>query len=148
MSRPTRAYWCTRYGSAIAAKIERLYGHRYDPDDEITVTAGATQAILTATLALIHAGDEAIVLHPSYAMYRFYAEVAGAEIREIPYRAETLAFPMEELLAAITPATLGSRCRKRSIYTSPPRSLKAPTGVWFSCLIQTSTLVRAERSGQ
>jgi histidinol-phosphate aminotransferase len=44
-------------------------------------------------------------MRPSYAMYRFYAEVAGASIREIDYRKGTLDFPLEELLAAITPST-------------------------------------------
>jgi methionine aminotransferase len=51
---------------AIAAKIESLYGRRYDPGSEITVTAGATQAILSAILAVVHPGDEVIVLEPSY----------------------------------------------------------------------------------
>jgi histidinol-phosphate aminotransferase len=46
-------------------------------------------------------GGEVLLLRPSYAMYRFYAEVAGASIREIPYRAQKLAFPLEELLDAI-----------------------------------------------
>ena len=54
---------------AIARKIEALYGHRYDPDTEITVTAGATQGILTAMLALVHPGDEVIVIEPAYDSY-------------------------------------------------------------------------------
>ncbi|MEO8835773.1 MAG: aminotransferase class I/II-fold pyridoxal phosphate-dependent enzyme, partial [Caldimonas sp.] len=45
----------------IAAKMEALYGHRYDAASEITVTAGATQAILTAVLAFVGPGDEVIV---------------------------------------------------------------------------------------
>src|SRR3954447_6465395 len=43
---------------AVAAKIESLYGHRYDAASEITITAGATQAILSAILAIVHPGDE------------------------------------------------------------------------------------------
>ena len=43
---------------AVSAKIEALYGRRYDPVSEITVTAGATQAILTIILATVHAGDD------------------------------------------------------------------------------------------
>ena len=54
---------------AIAAKIEALYGRSYRASDEITVTAGATQAILTAILAIVHAGDEVIVLEPCYDSY-------------------------------------------------------------------------------
>ena len=53
----------------IAAKIEALYGHRYDPVSEITVTAGATQAIITAVLAFVGPGDEVIVLDPCYDSY-------------------------------------------------------------------------------
>jgi len=53
----------------ISAKMEAIYGRRYDPASEITVTAGATQAILTAILALVHPGDEVIVLDPSYDSY-------------------------------------------------------------------------------
>ena len=49
---------------AIAKKVEAIYGHRYDANTEITITAGATQAILTAILALVHPGDEVIVLEP------------------------------------------------------------------------------------
>lgn len=49
---------------AIAAKLQSLYGRRYDAEREITVTAGATQAILTALLALVQPGDEVIVLDP------------------------------------------------------------------------------------
>ena len=47
---------------AVAAKISALYGHAYDAATEITITAGATQAILTAVLAIVHPGDEVIVL--------------------------------------------------------------------------------------
>src|SRR6187402_457016 len=54
---------------AIASKVEAVYGRRYDPASEITVTAGATQAIITAVLALVHPGDEVIVLDPSYDSY-------------------------------------------------------------------------------
>ena len=50
-------------------------------------------------------GDEVIVLRPSYAMYRFYAEVAGAKIIEVDYKPPALVFPLTELMAAITPRT-------------------------------------------
>jgi methionine transaminase len=63
---------------AVAAKIERLYGHRYDPGAEITITAGATQALLTALLALVHPGDEVIVLDPCYDSYAPGITLAGA----------------------------------------------------------------------
>jgi methionine transaminase len=69
---------------AIAGKIERLYGHRYDPDREITVTAGATQAILTAVLAVAGPGDEVVILEPAYDSYRPSIALAGATPVPVP----------------------------------------------------------------
>jgi histidinol-phosphate aminotransferase len=74
-------------------------------EDEFTLTNGTDEAIQVLVNTFIDDGDEVVVLKPSYAMYRFYAEVAGAVVREVEYRSETLNFPMEEILAAITPAT-------------------------------------------
>jgi aspartate/methionine/tyrosine aminotransferase len=54
---------------AIAAKIGPLYGHAYDAATEITVTAGATQALTTAILCCVHPGDEVIVIEPAYDSY-------------------------------------------------------------------------------
>ena len=54
---------------AIAQKIHTLYQKQYDPVTEITVTAGATQAIINAILAVVRAGDEVIVLEPCYDSY-------------------------------------------------------------------------------
>src|ERR1700755_1500164 len=54
---------------AIARKIEALYGRAYDADREITVTAGATQALLTAVLCCVHPGDEVVVIEPMYDSY-------------------------------------------------------------------------------
>src|SRR5271163_2940633 len=74
-------------------------------EDEFTMTNGTDEAIQVLVNTFVDDGDEVVVLKPSYAMYRFYAEVAGASVREVEYRTETLAFPLDELLAAITPAT-------------------------------------------
>jgi histidinol-phosphate aminotransferase len=74
-------------------------------EDEFTLTNGTDEAIQILVNTFVDDGGDVIVLKPSYAMYRFYAEVAGAPVREVEYRAETLAFPMDELLAAITTAT-------------------------------------------
>jgi methionine transaminase len=62
---------------AIAAKSEGLYGTRYDPEHEVTVTAGGTQAIYTAVTALVRPGDEVIVLEPVYDSYVPAVELAG-----------------------------------------------------------------------
>jgi methionine aminotransferase len=69
---------------AVATKIEALYGRRYDADREITVTAGATQAILTAVLACVHPGDEVIVLEPCYDSYVPNIELAGGVVVRVP----------------------------------------------------------------
>ncbi|OYU44243.1 MAG: methionine aminotransferase, partial [Burkholderiales bacterium PBB4] len=65
---------------AIALKIEALYGRNYSPIDEITVTAGATQGIITAILAVVHPGDEVIVLDPCYDSYGPSVELAGGTL--------------------------------------------------------------------
>jgi methionine aminotransferase len=69
---------------AISAKIEAMYGRRYDPAGEITVTAGATQAILTAILAVVRPGDEVIVLEPCYDSYVPNIELAGGKVVFVP----------------------------------------------------------------
>ena len=64
---------------AIAAKVEKIYGHSYDPASEITVTAGATQGLLTAILCSVHPGDEVIVIEPAYDSYVPAIELAGGK---------------------------------------------------------------------
>jgi methionine transaminase len=76
---------------AVAAKIEALYGARYDPGSEITVTAGATQAILTAILAVVHPGDEVIVLEPCYDSYVPNIELAGGKVIRVALNPRTRA---------------------------------------------------------
>lgn len=61
----------------IAGKVEQLYQHRYDPATEITVTAGATQAIQCAIQCCVHPGDEVIVIEPAYDCYLPAIELAG-----------------------------------------------------------------------
>lgn len=73
--------------------------------EQLLLTNGTDEAIQLIVNTYVDDGDEVVVLRPSYAMYRFYAEVAGARIREIDYRPADLAFPMAELLEAIQPST-------------------------------------------
>lgn len=89
---------------AVAAKIEALYGHRYDADTEITITAGATQAILTAILAIVHPGDEVIVIEPCYDSYA--PNIAMASGIRVPV-AMTADFriPWDKVAAAISGRT-------------------------------------------
>jgi methionine transaminase len=90
---------------AVAAKIETLYGRRYDPASEITVTAGATQAILTAILAIVHPGDEVIVLEPCYDSYVPNIELAGGVVVRVPLTPGTFRPDFKQIAAAITPRT-------------------------------------------
>ena len=89
----------------VAAKIEALYGQAYDPATEITITAGATQAILTAILALVHPGDEVIVLDPCYDSYEPNIELAGGVAVHVPLMPGTFAPDFDRIAAAISPRT-------------------------------------------
>ena len=68
----------------VADKIAALYGSRYDWNDEITITAGATQAIFTALLAIVRPGDEVIVLEPVYDSYIPNIELIGGKVVAVP----------------------------------------------------------------
>ena len=118
--------------SAISNKIASVYGHRYDPDTEITVTAGATQALFTAILALIHPGDEAIVIEPAYDSYAPAIFLAGGRPvfvqMEVQTRAQTqsptesgqrFTIPWDRVRAAVTTKT-------RLILVNSPHN---PTGM-------------------
>jgi len=69
---------------AIVNKNHALYGHRHDPEAEVTITAGATQALMSTILALVHAGDEVIVLEPAYDNYVPSIELAGGRPVFVP----------------------------------------------------------------
>ena len=90
---------------AITEKIERLYGHRYDVQNEITVTAGATQAIINAVLAVVRPGDEVIVLEPCYDSYIPNIELAGGTVVRVPLTPGTFRPDFDRIAAAITPRT-------------------------------------------
>jgi methionine aminotransferase len=90
---------------AIAAKIEALYGRRYDAGDEITVTAGATQAILTAVLAIVHPGDDVIVLEPAYDSYEPAIVLAGGRAVHVALTPGTFRPDFAAIAAAIGPRT-------------------------------------------
>ncbi len=89
----------------VAQKIEALYGHRYNPDTEITVTAGATQAILTAVLACVHPGDEVVVLEPCYDSYSPNIELAGGRVVRVPLTPGSFRPDFGLIAAALTPRT-------------------------------------------
>jgi len=112
---------------AVAAKIAAMYGHAYDPLDEVTITAGATQAILTAILAIVHPGDEVIVLDPCYDSYVPNIELAGATAVRVPLTPGTFTPDFERLAAALSPRT-------RAIVINSPHN---PSGtVWSADQMQ------------
>ncbi|WP_309638998.1 pyridoxal phosphate-dependent aminotransferase [Methylibium sp.] len=90
---------------AVASKIEALCGHRYDPGNEITITAGATQAILTAILALVHPGDEVIVLEPCYDSYEPNIQLAGGKVVRVPLESGSFRPNFKAIENALTPRT-------------------------------------------
>ncbi len=90
---------------AIARKTARVYGVEPDPDTEITVTSGATEAIFDAIAAVVRAGDEVIVLDPCYDCYEPAIDLAGARAVHVALDPVTFAPDWEAVRAAITPRT-------------------------------------------
>ena len=88
----------------IAAKVQRLYGHAYDPETEVTVTAGGTQAIFTALGAVVHPGDEVIIVDPAYDCYAPTVELFGGRPVHVRLGSD-MRFDADALKAAITPRT-------------------------------------------
>lgn len=106
--------------TAIAAKLERLYGRRYDEAGEITVTNGASQAIQSAILCSVHPGDEVIVIEPAYDCYLPAIALAGGVAVPVAMRVDSAGYsvPWDLLAAAVTPRT-------RMIVVNSPHN---PTG--------------------
>ncbi|GGU65565.1 pyridoxal phosphate-dependent aminotransferase [Kitasatospora aureofaciens] len=90
---------------AIAEHQQRFHGLTYDPDTEVLVTAGATEAIAAALLALLEPGDEVIALEPFYDSYAACIAMAGATRRPLTLRAPHFRPDLDELRALITPRT-------------------------------------------
>ncbi len=106
---------------AVAAKMQALYGLPCDANTQVTVTAGATQAILTALLAVVHPGDEVIVLEPCYDSYVPNIELAGGKVVRVPLTPGSFRPDFDAIAAAITP-------RSRALLINSPHN---PSGqVW------------------
>ncbi|MYM84537.1 aminotransferase class I/II-fold pyridoxal phosphate-dependent enzyme [Duganella sp. FT50W] len=92
---------------AIGTKIGALYGHAYNVDSEITVTAGATQALTTAILCCVHPGDEVIVIEPVYDSYVPAITLAGGVpvAVEMEVTATGYAVPWSKVAAAVNRKT-------------------------------------------
>ena len=90
---------------ALAGKIERLYGRRYDPVSEITVTSGATEALFCTITALVHPGDEVIVLEPAYDSYVPAIQLSGGTPVFVTLRGPDFRIDWDAVRKALTPRT-------------------------------------------
>ncbi|MDP3310128.1 MAG: methionine aminotransferase, partial [Polaromonas sp.] len=106
---------------AVAAKLQQLHGRSYDAASEITITAGATQAIITAILAVVHPGDEVIVLEPCYDSYVPNIELAGGIAVRVPLVPGSFRPDFDRISAAINGKT-------RAIIVNSPHNPSAT--VW------------------
>ena len=90
---------------AIAAKYEALYGRRYDPETEVTVTSGGTEAIFDAVAAVVHPGDEVIALEPCYDSYVPAAVLNGGVPKIVPLTPGWYAIDWDAVRRAVTNRT-------------------------------------------
>ena len=90
---------------AVADKIAQTTGHRYDADSEITITAGATQGILSTVMALVHPGDEVIVFEPCYDSYGPSITLAGGTTIRVPLTPGTWRPDFDAFAQALTTRT-------------------------------------------
>ena len=90
---------------AVSDKVAMTTGHRYDADTEITITAGATQGILSTVLALVHPGDDVVVLEPCYDSYGPSIALAGGNTIRVPLTPGTWRPDFDALGKALTPRT-------------------------------------------
>jgi N-succinyldiaminopimelate aminotransferase len=90
---------------AVAAHQARHYGIELDPLSQVVVTAGATEAITAAVLALVNPGDEVVVLEPYYDSYLACIEMAGGVRRPVTLRAPDFRLDVDALRAAVSPRT-------------------------------------------
>lgn len=107
---------------AVAKKMHALYGLAYNADTEVTITAGATQAILTAMLAVVQPGDEVVVLDPCYDSYVPNIVLAGGVPIRVPLLPRTFRPDFDRIQAALTPRT-------RALVINSPHN---PTGTAWS----------------
>ena len=73
-----------KLNQTLSTKMERLYGMPINPDTQICITAGATQALYTAIMAFVHSGDEVIIFEPAYDCYTPQVQLAGGTVK--PYQ--------------------------------------------------------------
>ncbi|EFK11104.1 aminotransferase, class I/II [delta proteobacterium NaphS2] len=94
------SYGIPVFREAVARKMKRFYGLNVDPDTEITVTSGATEALAATLLGIVETGDEVLLLEPSYDAYAPVAVMAGAKIRYVSLTPPDFSLPREKLAEA------------------------------------------------
>ena len=110
-----------RLRDILSRTVERLYGARYDPATEITVTAGATEALFSAITALVHPGDEVLLFEPCYDSYVPAVRLAGGVPVFVTLRYPKYAIDWDDVRKALTPRT-------RLVIVNTPHN---PTGmIW------------------
>jgi methionine aminotransferase len=90
---------------ALAFKIERLYGRRYDPGTEVTVTSGATEALFATLTALVHPGDEVLLFQPAYDSYVPAIQLSGGMPVFVTLRPPDYRIDWDMVCRVITPRT-------------------------------------------
>jgi methionine aminotransferase len=106
---------------ALAEKIERLYGRRYDPATEITITTGATEGLFVALTAFVHPGDEVLLFQPAYDSYTPAVELSGGIPRFATLRHPDYRIDWDEVRRLVT-------ARTRVVVVNTPHN---PTGmIW------------------
>src|SRR5271170_5553878 len=89
----------------ISAKLQLSYGRRFDPQAEITVTCGGTEALYDAIQAVIGPGDEAVIFDPAYDAYEPAVRLAGGRCVRIPLMPPAFAFDWDRIRESLTPRT-------------------------------------------
>ncbi|MDH5699205.1 MAG: aminotransferase class I/II-fold pyridoxal phosphate-dependent enzyme, partial [Nitrospirota bacterium] len=122
---------------AIANHVRERHGLTFDPETEITITCGVTEAIVAAMLALVEVGDEVIIIEPAHENYVPAVYFASGTPRFVTLRPPDYALPLDELRSAISPRT-------RAIILNTPHN---PSGHVFTREELNAILALADRHG-
>lgn len=119
---------------AISEKIQNTYGEYYHPETEITITAGATEALYCVITAMVHPGDEVIIIEPAYDSYAPAVELCGGAVKRTSLQAPDYQVDWEHLRSLVSPRT-------RMVLINSPHN---PTGSVLSAndMMQLQEIVR------
>ncbi|KAL6527551.1 hypothetical protein OROGR_016641 [Orobanche gracilis] len=117
-----RGYGVPDLNSAVADRFKKDTGLSVDPEKEVTVTTGCTEAIAATILGLINPGDEVVLFAPFYDSYEATLSMAGAKIKSVTLKPPNFALPIEELKSVVSENT-------RAILMNTPHN---PTGKMFT----------------